>query len=375
MPLGFSFLAIVILGLLILNNIAMADPITSLTVRIKTGSELFSGTDDDVYLRLYIRQQLIERKLENPGHDDFERGQTDTFIIDGILIPDPCEISKIGLRKSPGSWLENWLGGWQLEAFRIAANGNSQVLYFEDQINTWLEDNNLTWWANAYIPTPCSTSTIGELTCNHGQIAIFDGGTSKWVCGDLGNTLGQLACSDSQIPVYNQAANQWQCRNQAAGGPAYVLKDANGNEIGPVISLYNAPVGGRDALDKALVAITLPDSGGTPRTALVPVTKTSFGRSFHNTEASPSTFPLGPGDVLDPLISKLVLFDGDNCTGNIYFLEYYAKNTGFSALYSPSLIVEGPGVSERRLYIGTGALADGPDITIKSAYPLWGSCS
>lgn len=144
-------LAAVLPSLFLFNTVAAAAaPITSLTVKITTHSDLLSGTDNGVYLRLDVDgQQLTERKLDHPGYDDFERGHTDTFTIEGILIPERCKLLRIGLRKKP----DDWFGGWKLAAVTIEAGG--QNLHSESGINQWLEDDHREWWAATYVPPEC----------------------------------------------------------------------------------------------------------------------------------------------------------------------------------------------------------------------------
>jgi hypothetical protein len=55
-------------------------PSTKFKIDITTGSRTNSGTDANVFITLFGDvANGSERKLDTPGHDDFERGNTDTF--------------------------------------------------------------------------------------------------------------------------------------------------------------------------------------------------------------------------------------------------------------------------------------------------------
>ena len=53
-------------------------PVSSLTVRVKTGGRRLAGTDDDVYLRV---NNGLRFDLEKRAYDDFERGDDDTYAV------------------------------------------------------------------------------------------------------------------------------------------------------------------------------------------------------------------------------------------------------------------------------------------------------
>jgi PLAT/LH2 domain len=63
------------------------------------------GTDEEIYIHLKGPQGQFSEKLHNPGRNDFEQGQTDTFNISG---PSVSPIQSIGLRlervTNDGNW-------------------------------------------------------------------------------------------------------------------------------------------------------------------------------------------------------------------------------------------------------------------------------
>jgi hypothetical protein len=109
--------------------------VNQLRAEITTGDVSNAGTDDDVRLTLGGRSW----NLDNPGKDDFERGDTNVFDLDpgtGLYV---ASISSIRIHKAPdGSY-----GGWRLGGVRLRVNG--QTLYNNQQINQWLEDDDRDW--------------------------------------------------------------------------------------------------------------------------------------------------------------------------------------------------------------------------------------
>jgi hypothetical protein len=111
------------------------DLVNSLEVRVTTADVLWVGTDDDVSITIAGRAW----DLDNPWHDDFERGNTDSFVLDpgpGLYIHN---IHSIRIHKSR----DGFAGGWRLKGVRLIANGTT--VYNNQAINKWLEDDDRTW--------------------------------------------------------------------------------------------------------------------------------------------------------------------------------------------------------------------------------------
>jgi PLAT/LH2 domain len=109
--------------------------VSRLKVKITTADVGWAGTDDTVVLTLAGRSW----ELDNPGHDDFERGNTDTFDLDpdvGFYVSD---IRSVRITKSP----DGVAGGWKLKGVEIIVNGES--IYNKQSINKWLEDDDRAW--------------------------------------------------------------------------------------------------------------------------------------------------------------------------------------------------------------------------------------
>lgn len=117
--------------------------ITSLVVRVKTSSDWWSGTDDDVYFSV---RDGIEWQLDTPFPvDDFERGSLRDYSLDphGIHVQD---IQRIRIRKSP----DGVAGGWKLGWINVFVNG--KLLYDSGTIEQWLEDDHRVWTASDWTP-------------------------------------------------------------------------------------------------------------------------------------------------------------------------------------------------------------------------------
>jgi hypothetical protein len=109
--------------------------VNTLTVKISTADESWAGTDDDVSITLGGHTW----DLDNSGHNDFERGNTDTFELDpktGLHISD---ITSVRISKSS----DGFAGGWKLKGVQIIVNGGS--IFNNQGINKWLEDDDRIW--------------------------------------------------------------------------------------------------------------------------------------------------------------------------------------------------------------------------------------
>ena len=78
------------------------EPVTTMTVEIRTSSRAFAGTDDDVYLRV---GPTLRFPLDKALYNDFERGDRDTYsvpidaaVLAGLEVGD---ISRVQIEKSP----------------------------------------------------------------------------------------------------------------------------------------------------------------------------------------------------------------------------------------------------------------------------------
>ncbi len=114
------------------------DLVNSLEVRITTADVLWAGTDDDVSITLAGRTW----NLDNPWHDDFERGNTDSFTLDpgtGLHVHD---LHSVRVHKSP----DGFAGGWRLKGVRVIANGTT--VFNNQSVNKWLEDDDRDWSAS-----------------------------------------------------------------------------------------------------------------------------------------------------------------------------------------------------------------------------------
>jgi len=106
---------------------------STIFVELWTADVSWAGTDDDVELDIGDRTFV----LDNPNHDDRERGNREGYAIwaDGLPRSD---IRRVLIRKSP----DGFAGGWKLARVRVWHQGQ---LVCDQSPNRWLEDDRLTW--------------------------------------------------------------------------------------------------------------------------------------------------------------------------------------------------------------------------------------
>ncbi len=110
--------------------------VNKLRVDVTTADTMWAGTDDDV--TLYIGGRSLN--LDNHGHNDFERGNTDTFYLDPGVGLYTSMLSSIQIHKSP----DGVAGGWKLKGLKIWVN--NALVYNNQSINKWLEDSDRDWY-------------------------------------------------------------------------------------------------------------------------------------------------------------------------------------------------------------------------------------
>ncbi|MFH2057690.1 MAG: PLAT/LH2 domain-containing protein [Pseudomonadota bacterium] len=115
-----------------------SDIVNELMVKITTANVKWAGTDDDV--RLYMGGRSWN--LDNPSHDDFERGHTDTFHLDPGVGLYQSMLNTLRIHKSP----DGIAGGWKLKGLQIYVNETR--IYNNQSINKWIEDNDRDWFGN-----------------------------------------------------------------------------------------------------------------------------------------------------------------------------------------------------------------------------------
>jgi len=150
------------------------EPVTTLLISVLTADASWAGTNDDVYLRINPRQRFL---LDKPLYDDFERGDVDTYSInppEGLRVRD---IEFLQIEKSP----DGASGGWKLCGIQVHVNG--RLLYNNQGINRWLEDDHRTWRAPDFQQqTPLSNDVPVTLR-------LYDDDQTSW-SSSLPNFLG-----------------------------------------------------------------------------------------------------------------------------------------------------------------------------------------
>ncbi len=135
--------ALLALGTALVAAPAAAQSVTTLVVEIKTGDVTFAGTDDPVHLQFGGR----DFALDDPDRDDFERNHLDRFTFD--LGADPLSIEmirgvgQISVTKIGDSFFG---GGWRFAGITVwAGSSDTDPLFTNDAVNTWLDGDDLEW--------------------------------------------------------------------------------------------------------------------------------------------------------------------------------------------------------------------------------------
>ncbi|URZ04394.1 zinc dependent phospholipase C family protein [Clostridium felsineum] len=120
-------------------------PISSLTTIISTGTNIGSGTDDNIYFGIHLNNGIKkEWLLDKESYNDFENGAIDEYY---LYINDidflPKMVDKVWVRKeSTGSIASNWL----FKGLKIDVNGNDVL---NSEPNEWMTSENSTAEFNA----------------------------------------------------------------------------------------------------------------------------------------------------------------------------------------------------------------------------------
>lgn len=113
-------------------------PISSLTAVVTTGTKFGSGTDDDVYFVMELKNgEEKQWKLDKSFYNDFENGDKDEYYL-YINDPDfkPDSVSKIWIKKNDASY--SVAGDWYFASLKVNVNGQD-VLNVSP--NKWVKDN------------------------------------------------------------------------------------------------------------------------------------------------------------------------------------------------------------------------------------------
>jgi len=131
--------------LLLFATSSYAQIVTSIIVEIKTGDERFAGTDDPVHFFIGGK----DFNLDNPNHDDFERNNTDKFVL-SVNEPDFTvelikAVGQVGIVKTGDSYFG---GGWLFGGIKIWLNDQASTPVFENSsINKWLDGDHREWYS------------------------------------------------------------------------------------------------------------------------------------------------------------------------------------------------------------------------------------
>ncbi len=108
--------------------------VNKLKLTVKTANVSWAGTDDDVTLKLAGRSWNIDSDA-----NDFERNSNRSYVLDPKTALEIDDIHSITIKKSP----DGFAGGWKLKGLKLLVNNN--VIYDNQSINKWIEDNDRTF--------------------------------------------------------------------------------------------------------------------------------------------------------------------------------------------------------------------------------------
>lgn len=128
---------------------------TTLKIEITTGSEKWSGTNDDVYLYLWNNHGKYY-KLDTKNHDDYEKGSVKTYTItekgltknmlNNFSIMIKCAFP-MGIDFGGSDIPINPVDDWLLYKVKVWFNGEK---IYEATPNKWLKKDKDEWMSNYY---------------------------------------------------------------------------------------------------------------------------------------------------------------------------------------------------------------------------------
>ena len=150
------------------------------------------------------------------------------------------------------------------------------------------------------------------------------------------DTLVRLSCVAGQVPQFN--GTEWVCANLGgSGGTSFVLKDSDGETIGPVVSFARD-----DGVLKAVTILDFETAGGT-KTVVLLAQNVFFTRRVFTLVAS--------------FRQTSVAFSDPDCMG----MPYVFAAQGFANAIWGAATVDGTD-GLRKLYIATSQVVEQPNI-------------
>lgn len=128
-------------------------PVTALRAEVRTGTERYSPTNDQVYLDVGTREWL----LDNPAKKDFESGNTDVFELEPHAGMQRSDVRRLMLRKTGTN-------GWRPRRVKLFVNADTTPVFdgdadlFLDSGDDASEKYGLQWTARGFdleIPVAC----------------------------------------------------------------------------------------------------------------------------------------------------------------------------------------------------------------------------
>ena len=177
--------------------------IGTLTVNVRTAHDQGAGTDDDVFFGMILEDGTSwERILDKTLYNDLENGDNDDYYLFVSSHNFPIRnIKKVYLRKKS----DGITGGWKCASLRATVNGKA---LYDGEVNTWLEDDHLTWTRDAMntIPQRINVALNGTANAYTDKIsgtamisgAPYSGEVSISIKRENGSTENYSVTVDSQ---------------------------------------------------------------------------------------------------------------------------------------------------------------------------------
>ncbi|MFN8173288.1 MAG: hypothetical protein U0R65_15670 [Candidatus Nanopelagicales bacterium] len=227
------------------------EPVTSLSVEIRTSSATFSGTDDDVYLRVGPNLRFnLDKRLYN----DFERGDRDTYsvpiddaVLAGLSVGD---LDRLWIEKSS----DGVAGGWKLRGVKLMVNG--RTVYERDGIERWLEDDHRVWKATDFQRRAPDGTTVPV------TLDLWD--EDSFVYG--GDDHGDIEPNDRRKRLALAYVPGSVVRDRATGGSRYSGRIGDGDKASityEITTLTPSPPAAPVAIAPPAVRIDEPAEGAT----------------------------------------------------------------------------------------------------------------
>lgn len=123
-------------GLYIFSEKTSRPGVHKLDITIKTGNQLYSGTDDDIFFAVILKDgRIFEILLDKPGYNDFEKGDQDTYRFD---LPETIYYDTIKSLRIRKDYI-NFDDDWKMQHVKVV-DANDHFVLADKETDVWLKD-------------------------------------------------------------------------------------------------------------------------------------------------------------------------------------------------------------------------------------------